>query len=969
MPNITQRNFSGGWQPGNDFLNGDPSSLLQMDNVDLDTNGALTLIGGTATVGTAFTYNLHSLYSRVMNGARVNYSGDTNGGVNRNNTSIATGGSTSIAAFGTAFDYTLICSGTKLKKDNGTTAVNLGITAPTSFPIIAKTVGNYPQNRVGSLIAQIVTPVGASAVVGSYIQLTANGAGSAVIQTNGGTGDPHNLNALTDGASNIGFGLDTDTITVVGYTPSPVGKKLQLDILLAAGGGGGALVSDYYSIVMNLGDGAFDPTTGTFTFTLKREDFQRIGTSVADWSATYGFRLTYTGAAADVINVLGSIGSGGVLTIFGGSHAQNGTYEYMQVDVSNTSTYQAKSIKGASWPRAETIENGSFSVLPSLPVDAQVNQVWLFRRGGLLDKWYRVGVFANPPISTVDAISDIEALTLNITFNDKLISTASIPDPVLVILGPINKRWYYFTKNLMYPSDIDNPDLVDSSIAIRLTGSNSEVFLWAEQVDVATVLVGTSVEIYKLSGTFSTFPDFSLDIYYHGMGCNFPPISYDSDVFGGSVIYLANDGWRSIDSSNANPLLVTPFLDILYKGISRYTYAAPNLKIVPGAVRFPFVIAKNKIWCFITGTNRCEVYDLTRKYWRTFNYSLGDVTAAAGTQDGQVLAFYGTDKKLREIDVKTTKLIDGTTKQTVQLLFVVQDGGAPRNRKDASTFKSRIYTGGSDTVSVTITNELSVGNIVGTLTSSILGTDKFIDLSSDPYVKLCKTYQVQIVGIVSDFTLEDWSIDFSLRPDQVNFVRVLNQNFGSGAKKRLRNWPQVLDSLGHDVTVTQFVDSSTVASTTLNTSDKLTSNVFYNTDVLGVDYGLTLHSPYLFEYFGAVDPLIVQVLPVARRFDQVGPEEFFKYGKIKQIELRVLPLGGSSIPYTIYMSDLANISSSIAVTSGVDDSYYINMPKGTNGRIARITFGPTSFDMHRFYVRLQVSESGKDTELNWITVA
>lgn len=973
MANITHKDFSGGWRPSDDAINGAPNGLLKMDNLDLDTNGALSLIGGTSTVGSTYGTNLHTLYSKTLNGTRTNYGADTAGVIFRDNTSIGTGGDATIAAFGNAFNYVLACSGTKRIKDTGSgTAVPLGVGAPTSAPSVT-IPSQAPTATIASLVANTVTPVGTSSVIGGlYLQITANASGNAVVQTYAGASDPHDANTLVGfGSGNTGYAQDTDTITITGYVISPWGKRLQIAVLLVAGNNAGDRVTDYYAYqIDDLASLTFDPTTGLFTVIIKRSDFSRVGNGLQTWSTTYGLRITYEGDNGDVINILGSNYLGSV-EIDGGTKALNGDYQYKVVHVNNTGSYIAKSIAG---PESSTINvvNHQAIITPADPtiIDAQINEVWIYRRGGLLETWYRVLVVAaGAVVATYDTLGDIEAKTLNIKLNPNLVSIAStsISEKILNIVGPIQSRWYYFTSKLMYPSDLDNPDLVDSSIAVRLTGSNNEIFLWAKQVDRATVLVGTSVDVYVLTGTFATLPDFTIDIYYHALGCKYPPITYDADVYNGDVVYLANDGWRIINANKENPSMVSPGLDLLYKGISRYSYTAPNLKVAPGSVRFPICIARDKIWCFVTGTNRCEVFDFTRKYWRTFNYGLGDVGCVTSTQDGQVLCFYPTDKKLREIDIKSSKLIDGATKQTVTVLFPTQDGGMPRNRKDSETFKTRIYTNG-DSVLVGMVNDLNGGSYLGPISSTTLATDKILDMSTDVNMKLCKTYSIGYVGLVSDFVLQDWSINFEPRPEQRTFFRSLNTNFGSASKKRIRNRPFVIDTLGNSVTRVDSVDNLQVMTNSINTSNKDTEHVFFTSDVFGIDYSYTLSSTGLFEFYEDLPPLGVQTLPVARRFDQIGPEEFFKYGKIKQFEIRVMPIGGSLLPYIIYFAGNASVSGNIVMTDGVDDSYYIDTPKGTNGRITRITFGPTAFDFHRFYVRMQVAESGKDTELRWISV-
>jgi hypothetical protein len=1008
VPNITKRDFSGGWRPGDDPINGAPNGMLQMDNVDLDTNGAINLSGGTAVVGTAYASNLHSIYSRTMGGTRKIYSADTAGAIFRDNTSIGTSGATDIAAFGTAFDYVLTCSGNTRKKDTGTgTPVNLGVVAPTVAPtVISNGFDIAPVKTIANIQVATVMYTGTASVITSstypsggahnrpapikYLQLTADATtGKAVWQTNGGSGDPHDCTLLVSAQNgSVGLATDNDVIPFYGYVDSPWGCSLQIDVLLAAGNAYADQISDYYSYkIDDLSTLQFDPYTGVFGVFLKRSDFVRFGASAAGWSTTYGLRISFSGAASQVINILGNSPNppvGDVVAIFGGSKSQCGVYEFTQVNVNNTGSYLALSPMSPS--TGAVILNGTqLSYDTELPSDTQVNEVWIYARstGGFndlgvasnLNKWYRVAKLTSA-LGGGGYVQqgDVETLTLNITYNQNLVSIASgtITDKILGIVGPINKRWYYFTTNMMYPSDIANPDLVDSSIAIRTTGSNNEIFLWAKQVDKATVLVGTSVDVYVLSGTFSTLPDFTIDIYYHGLGCKYPPITYDADVYSGNVFYLANDGWRLISASGDNELIVSPISDKLYRGITSNGYTAPNLKVAPGSARFPVVIARNKLWCFITGTTRCEVFDFSRKYWRNIDYgaSLGNVLAATGTQDGQIVAFYSTDKKLREIDVKTTKLIDGVNNQTFNLKWVVTDGGTPRNRKDGSTFKCRCYTGGTDTFSVVIYSDLLVGGSVGTISSATSGLDKYLDISQNIYIGLCKTYAVSLTGFVADLIIEDWEISYELRPEQVSYKKILNTNFGNANKKRIRNWPLVIDTLGNTVVWTPTVDDVVFAGTNLSSTNKDTKHTFYSTDAFGIDYGGTLYcATGLFEFYEMLQPAVVQVLPIAKRFDQIGPEEFFKYGKIKQFELRVQPDGGSSIPYTIYFSDTVKTTGSISVTDGKEDSYFIDVSKGTNGRIVRVTFGPTSFNFHRFYVRMQVAPSGKDTELNWIQIA
>jgi hypothetical protein len=668
--------------------------------------------------------------------------------------------------------------------------------------------------------------------------------------------------------------------------------------------------------------------------------------------------------------------------MYGGELALQGTYQYAQMNVNNTGSYLAKSVLGPiSNPMTLDRANPRLQIENPTNIDAQVNEVWIFRRGGepdvnsyypstALDQWYRVAVilesaFGNP---LVDTISDQEALRQNITVNLNLISIAatSVTEKIMAIIGPIFGRWYYFTENFMYPSDVNDPDLVDASQAIRTCGSASEVFMWACTVNESVVLVGTSIDIYILTGTFITLPDNTVDIYYRPLGTQYPPITNDVVSYGSLAYYLSNDGWRTVDQNGTNPLLVAPNTDRLYRGETCYGYTPSNLHISPGSAKFPITIARNKLWCFIKGTARCEVYDFIRQYWRVIEYGLGEATACFATQDGEILVSYTLNSTyiLREIDKQDSKLIDGTTPQAVSILTPVYDDGAPKNRKDNYTLKIRCYTGGSGNLVPTLIDETETEYPAAAITSTVGVRDVAINLNA--IKSICKTWQLKFTGSPADLILEDFTIDYDLRPTPLTFVRIYNDNFGSANKKRARVWPLVIDTLGNNVTFTPYVDNAAETTTVINSNEKLTKRTYFKTDVFGVDYGATIDGGgNLFEFWNMLNPDIVQVLPIARQFDQIGPEDLFRYGRIKQFEYRVLALG-TTIPYVIYFNDASVQTGNITAVNGVEASYYIDLPKGTAGNIVRVVFGPTAFDFHRFYIRLLAFRTGKDTEQEWI---
>jgi len=1003
MPNPDQilefNDFSAGWVPSNDAVNGQKNALLQMDNLELDKNGALSLSGGTAVLGSAYANNAHTLGSNIISGTRHDYLADTSGGIFRDGTSIGSGGDSTNAAFASAFDFTLACSGSTRVKDNGSATVPLGLTTPPGVGAIALdgyisttpfTGGSYQIQVVstsshGSTVASagafgFVAPV-ADPVALNFIFQTWSSGGSP-------SGDATSFTATNSTSTAIPYvASQYDYFVIEGILVDwSLIEFIRVDICLEAGSNSGAVVADYFTQTYTV-TGTESPSDQFLA--LQRGNFTRVGTGNVGWNDVFDVRVTIQGNAAFTLGAFyfywkmyaGALPGGSALqnteallqfNTLGGNPGSQG-YQFYQVNVNQTASYQALSalspVSGVIYPFNNTIR-----ILPDISgIEAQVNQIWIYATGGNLGGTpIRVLTFlaANWTVPQYYAISDAQALTnagsvAPGVWNLNLVSINStgIAAKIYDIIGPIEGRWWYFVNQFMYPSDINDPDLVNPSLGVRTAAGAAEIYLWARRVGLNQVIVGTSKDCYLLTGTFVTLPDGTLDVYYQSLGCKYPSISYDATFMNGVAFYLAADGWRSIDTSGNCQLLVAPITDRLYRGITDYGYSV-NTKVIAGSTRFPVVLALNRLWCGITGQARVEVLDTVRKYWRNFSIQKGDVTAICSTQDGNVLAFFATDKKLRKLDVQSSLQIDGSTNQTVKLLTPVFDGGTPRQRKDLYTLKFRGSTGGSN-LTISLMDDTNTITSLGTVSSSALAE---LDLDISQLVARSKWFQLSATGTFSALTIQEFSMFGDTRPIPVTFIRLYNNNFGSASKKRLRVWPAQIDTLGNNLTFTPICDNSVLATQTINTSDKTTVPVFIKTDAFGIDYGATLYAGgNLFEFWGMLQPDIVQTLPIARQFDQVGPEELFRYGKIKELGIRVMAIGGTSIPYLIYFNDQASpASGNFTVPDGEETTLGYQVPKGVAGSIVRIVLGPTSFNFHRFYLRVKVAKSGSDTENIWV---
>ena len=200
-------------------------------------------------------------------------------------------------------------------------------------------------------------------------------------------------------------------------------------------------------------------------------------------------------------------------------------------------------------------------------------------------------------------------------------------------------------------------------------------------------------------------------------------------------------------------------------------------------------------------------------------------------------------------------------------------------------------------------------------------------------------------------------------PALASFMRMNTTNWNSAAKKRIRTIPLVIDTKGNNVVFTPSVDGVAYPATTFNTPEKRTVLYYFITDAFGIDVGGTL-SGTGFEFYGMLTPEVVEVLPVAKRFDQLGPIEFKKLGKLFSFRLRLIPTG-TSISYAVYMQDVVVTSGTIVVTPDVQAVYEVKFPKFIMGQVCRIEL-QSSAEFHRLSGEYQVAISGAQTDMKWV---
>lgn len=650
-----------------------------------------------------------------------------------------------------------------------------------------------------------------------------------------------------------------------------------------------------------------------------------------------------------------------------------GDYTYVQINVLKNGAYIAKSPPSTETV-AVTATSNKIQVDPSTPAGGE-NEVWVFRRGGDLDQYYRVyRQVASLGTAFDDNVSDQDALDEGITLDLNALSVTStdLPDDILEVVGPVNGRMIYFTKNAINFSELNSPDSYHPTQSKFYAGgaTGAEIFLFARKIDDNTVIVATTNDYYLLTGTFITQPDGTLDILFRALGVDHPSISIDGAIFNRSVIAMAANGWQITGADGQQIPLNDDRTDRIYRGESLQGYGGVPIYILP-QYRYSCAVSRDKLYVRVpqivggnpatTFTYRMEVYDFKRKYWRPLpEYN---PLMLYGQEDDSILGFFGTSHTLRSIDDQFTKLNNGSN-QTISLKTPILDCGKPQTRKDFYNFRCKFLTNG-DTLTLDIyTNN---GSILS-YSTNIIGVG-FDDLTINIYalVGTTENIQIHIHGALSDFLLTNLKVEYDYRPDKVAAL-ILIPKTGPN-KTRVRVWSFKIDPLGVDITCTPYLDGVAQDPIIFGAVDyEKTFFVQFTEDQFAVDYKFKLSTVFSMEFYEMGNPEIVQVLPIAKRFDQLGPIELFRYGRIKLLELRAITFGGTTIPYVLYLDDTQLDSGNLSFVSAKESVATINIPKNIEGSILRVELGPTEFDFHRIYGRAQIQKSGRDTEIEWVAI-
>ncbi len=286
-------------------------------------------------------------------------------------------------------------------------------------------------------------------------------------------------------------------------------------------------------------------------------------------------------------------------------------------------------------------------------------------------------------------------------------------------------------------------------------------------------------------------------------------------------------------------------------------------------------------------------------------------TDMAGIISGGVFEFYG---------VALEECVSEKLPTPCEFLVIPPNNYGTPNRKRHTSYKFQILTRGADVVfqplldgaahtpaTYNTTVKKTVDYYFPQSDGDVIGIDIGGTLTSQT------TVPFEFYGVIVPQTVETL-------PDRLEYLRIPNSNFGTANRKRIRTISLVLDTRGQSVNFTPYVDNVPFSSSTnFQTFGKSTVWFYFNSDVVGVDFGgvLSTGTGHPFEFYGLGAPDNVESLPLPVTYYIIPPNNYgtpdrkrhtsYKFEIITRANrVRFFPvLDGVAYPYTDYVTSAA----------------------------------------------------------------
>lgn len=1001
---IIESSWPLGWSPSSSVQGdpGEPHVLLRMDNLTLDEKGTIRLSKSANPESSELVAVVNSIFAAYVNGQKLRYIYDAAGNLSRNyggaasqsvyDLSIFTGGTTQRASFLNALGSIFVIAGDELYMDLGAAQYTLGLPAPVAPTLINEVANlidlsnldgsgnftNWTSIATSSFTNTGTTLIWQPVIPGSYRGDVQTVNSSVVDTTNfgGGTGfqDP------TD-TFQIAFTIDDTSLIswfrVTLFCEDPTQPAGSPDLFFfefdfsSANSPYGFLYPVTNPPVVN----GIVLTSGVQSVIyLQRQFF--ISQGSPNWATikatliSVGFNIAATNIPTITLAELGFT-AGSV----------NGTQTYLCVEVNDTGQFVEFSPASAQVSIVSPATKDVKVDRSGAAVNANANGIRFFRTNDTLGQFIEVdrqsGAYGFTPAFFLDNLSDTDALEAAALDPSKVLEfyRTSLPNNIIGMVY-YGTRIIYLTPTGFFPSYPLDPGSYDSRFFYELNGSVSEQCLFICKLDVGTMIVSTTKDFYRITGDFSfittTNPDGSTDtiqnVTVQWLGISDPSISRFFMEVEGTIMYLSATGVRQLSVASSSSINTT--LELLFRKENRFGF--PQISLLPAdqsivacissgyRIYWSLPCSDGNNYVFVSTFNIPDPTELRgSSYWRLISDLIPAQNPSCMVREDDGTILIGAGQYVKSLENANTAL-------NLNLLTQYNFGENPTITKIAGSMGVFTNTGG-----VVLTFQVSGLNIDGGVTNKSfpVNTDYeklvYLDISS---MGECLAFQLSVTGTTAEFSLNYFFIIFVVDlPPVTYYAKMVYTNFGKARSKRISTWPLVVDDLGNPVTLKVSADLQVLDPQTYDPLEEPNTIFWNNTyDIKAVDWQMEVFSPLGMRFYKFMDPEILQLYPMGKLEDQVGPLELDREGIVFSMRLRV-ENEGTSINYIVWDQDTQLWAGSIVTVPNKDSVYEEVFPKGVISSVLKVTFQSLTV-FYRFTLEFKVRITGKETEEKWVMI-
>lgn len=191
-------------------------------------------------------------------------------------------------------------------------------------------------------------------------------------------------------------------------------------------------------------------------------------------------------------------------------------------------------------------------------------------------------------------------------------------------------------------------------------------------------------------------------------------------------------------------------------------------------------------------------------------------------------------------------------------------------------------------------------------------------------------------------------------------------NFGTPNLKKLSTIPFMVNPLGNTISLVCHADGQLLSPQTVTGSDIGTKYWHNLDDIAAVDWKLELFCGGGMEFYKFHNPEILQVYPMGKYYDQLGPFDIPQKGLIYGIRFRILAMG-TDIHYRVYDANTLVVDDHITTEAGRDNVYAVKLPKGIDPSVCRVVLNSQAI-YYRYKMEVHLRQTAEATEGKYIAI-